>query len=155
VASSKGGGIYSYYNLSRVYLQNTIVAKNMAPSGQDLDAPVVSQGHNLIGNGELTFQTIVNGVNGDQVGTRASPINPKLGPLTINKGPADPQTETMLPLPGSPARGNGGKPLASTDQRGVAYPPNGPWDIGAVQVSTAPGARARPRRRRRSGGDGP
>jgi hypothetical protein len=123
-----GGGIFNHGGT--LNLANTIIAGNSAAHDPDIGGAVISQGHNLVGNG--TGSTgLMNGVNGDQVGTAASPINPLLGPLQNNGGP----TNTMLPGTGSPALGKGGKPAASTDQRGGAYPPAGPWDIGAVQVT--------------------
>jgi hypothetical protein len=77
---------------------------------------------------------LVNGVNGDQVGTSASPIDPKLGPLQNNGGP----TETMALLVASPALGGGschdaeGAPLG-VDQRGFPRPATTGCDIGAYE----------------------
>src|SRR6185503_11997508 len=63
-------------------IRNSIVAGN---GGGDLSGNFSSLGHNLIGNtGSPAF---VNGVNGDQVGTSGSPLNPQLGPLANNGGP--------------------------------------------------------------------
>jgi hypothetical protein len=60
--------------------------------------------------------------------------NPLLGPLQNNGG----LTPTMLPLSGSPVLGAGDPSLApSTDQRGTPRPPNGPTDLGSVQLSVA------------------
>jgi hypothetical protein len=60
--------------------------------------------------------------------------DPMLGPLHNNGGP----TPTMLPLAGSPVLGAGDPSVASPlDQRGLPRPPNGPTDLGAVQVSVA------------------
>jgi hypothetical protein len=61
--------------------------------------------------------------------------NPNLSPLQNNGG----LTPTLLPLAGSPTLGVGDPSFASaTDQRGQPRPPNGPTDLGAVQVSVAP-----------------
>jgi hypothetical protein len=128
LAGGFGGGIS---NDGSFFPVNTIIAGNSATNGgPDIQGAVNSRGYNLVGNGAGS-SGITNGINFDQVGTGASPINPLLGPLQNNGGP----TLTMLLLPGSPARGKGSQPSVSTDQRGVPYPPNGPWDIGAVQVS--------------------
>src|SRR5262249_61552539 len=74
---------------------------------------------------------LTNGVNGNQVGTRANPIDPLLGPLQDNGGP----TQTMAPLPGSPALGAGSTANApATDQRGLPRVVDGLIDIGAYQT---------------------
>jgi hypothetical protein len=64
------------------------------------------------------------------VGTAASPIDPRLGPLQDNGGP----TQTMALLSGSPAL-NAGDPTqrGATDQRGVVRA--GGVNIGAYQDS--------------------
>jgi predicted outer membrane repeat protein len=56
--------------------------------------------------------------------------NPRLGSLGSHGGP----TQTMLPLPGSPAIGTGGGACPRYDQRSYEVPPNFPCDIGAVFV---------------------
>jgi large repetitive protein len=73
-----------------------------------------SSGYNLIGkkDGSTGF---TNGVNQDQVGTIAAPIDPLLGPLSWNGG----LTQTHSLLLGSPAMDKGFSALAS-DQRGAA-----------------------------------
>jgi hypothetical protein len=79
--------------------------------------------HNLVGDG--TGSNLSAGVNGNQVGTSASPINPLLGPLQDNGGP----TPTMALLPHSPAidAGNslprGCPPPTSAASRASAAPP--------------------------------
>src|SRR6185295_7405334 len=89
--SDAGGGIGLEFGGFVVQLRNTIVAANHSAAGVDVGDlfssgdPFVSLGHNLIGiappgNG------LENGVNGDQVGTTASPIDPRLGPLQNNGG---------------------------------------------------------------------
>lgn len=74
-------------------LKNTIVAGNTT-GGSPLDitgTAVAGSVNNLIGTGG----GLVNGVNGNKVGFN----NPQLGPLGNNGG----LTQTMTPLPGSPA----------------------------------------------------
>lgn len=149
-----GGGIYRnpFTNVSsELNLQNTLVAGNTfetppapgtAPpgTGPDVSGAVISQGNNLIGKGDGSTG-LTNGVNNDNVGTSASPINPLLGPLQNNGG----QTLTHALLGGSPALDAGsnsvtGPPLnLTTDQRhrqrriGVAV------DIGAYEAGVALG----------------
>src|SRR5260370_25869021 len=84
--------------------------------------------YNLIGDG-TNMTGLSNGVNGNQVGSAASPIDPLLGPLADNGGP----TKTHALLPGSPAL-NAGDPsqLGTADQRGVVR--KGGVNIGAYQA---------------------
>jgi hypothetical protein len=130
-----GGGILNDA-AATLTVANTIIAGNNASSGRDVRGVVTSRGYNLIGDG--TRSNFVNGVNGDQVGTSSSPLNPLLGPLQDNGGP----TFTMALLPGSLARGAGstawavgpdGAPL-TTDQRSFARVVDGTVDIGAFEV---------------------
>jgi hypothetical protein len=85
----------------------------------------VSGSFNLIGN---PAGGLVNGANGNLVG-----VNPELGPLASNGGP----TQTIVPLPGSPAIDHGSNAFVTpgeTDQRGFPRIANGTVDIGAVEV---------------------
>ena len=113
-------------------LLSTLIADNEGPNFFLDGNPVLqSLGHNLDSDGT---SGLVNGANGDLVGTVANPINPKLGPLQDNGGP----TLTMALLPGSPALGTGactdadGAPLL-VDQRGFPRPQVTGCDIGAFQ----------------------
>jgi CSLREA domain-containing protein len=128
-----GPGIHQFNNSSAVTLRNTIIAGNTLsgqPNAADLSpgSPAYnSQGHNLIGNadGAPGFSP----ANGDQLGTMATPLNPRLSPLANNGG----ATLTHALLPGSPALDAGDNcvfdnscspTLASaltTDQRGVGF----------------------------------
>jgi hypothetical protein len=127
-ATSEAGGIYNHDGASVTTAVNTIFAGNAASSGPDLSGSLVSQGHNLIGDGT--------GGSGydptDLVGTSDNPIDPKLGPLQDNGGP----TFTMALLPDSPAI-DAGDPTGAPewDQRGPGYPRvvNGKIDIGAYE----------------------
>ena len=85
---------------------------------------VSTDGFNMIGNGDTC--PFVPGT-GDQVGTAATPIDPRLGPLQANGGP----TGTMALLAGSPAI-NMGSP-AALGSGGAACPGRG--------LSAAPSAR--------------
>ncbi|MCE9563151.1 MAG: hypothetical protein K8U57_14000, partial [Planctomycetes bacterium] len=83
--------------------------------------------NNLIGNG--TGSTgIVNGMNGNLVGTAANPINPYLAPLANYGGPS----KTIALLPGSPAIDAGTSTgVPTNDQRGKSRV--GGVDIGAFE----------------------
>jgi CSLREA domain-containing protein len=139
-AGNAGGGVFTGFAGGSATVKNTIIAKNTAHVFLSFTADVagdfVSLGHNLIGNGSggVGFS---NGVNGDQVGTSTSPIDPRLGTFDFHGG----LTKTYDLLPGSPAidRGdNAGAP--ATDQRGVARPRDGDGDgskivdIGAFEL---------------------
>jgi hypothetical protein len=131
-SASAGGGIYNHPG-GNVMVRNTLLAGNHASNGPDVFGTLKSQGHNLIGDGS--------GGSGyaatDLVGTSLNPIDPKLGPLQDNGGPA----QTMALFPGSPAFAAGGPSDSEWDQRGPGYPRtvNGSTDIGAYEVQ--PGAR--------------
>lgn len=105
---------------SVVSVQNTLVAGNQ---GGDLTGPMTSLGHNLIGNaGTVTTFT----QPGDQTGTAANPLDPKLSPLAIHAG----QVPTHMPLAGSPALDQGLR--YGADQRGL----NGAFDISTIAPAT-------------------
>ena len=78
-----------------VEVRNTIIAGNDAP---DVAGRFISRGNDLIGslndNAIVTTSGFTNGVNNDQVGTIASPLDPRLGPLANNGGPT--QTHALL-----------------------------------------------------------
>ena len=78
-AYGSGGGIYNNGIGASAKLYNTIVAQNTTlTEGLDIYADVWSSfsgSNNLIGDG--TDQSLVNGVNGNRVGTSSSPINPQ------------------------------------------------------------------------------
>jgi CSLREA domain-containing protein len=121
-ASNSGGGLYNGNTQSTLAVRfaNSIFAGNTASSGPDLSGVFTSQGHNLVGNDS---GATITAANGDQLGTPASPIDPRLGPLADNGGP----TRTHALLAGSPALDAGDNSLAvdasnkalTTDQRGL------------------------------------
>jgi hypothetical protein len=156
--NASGGGLYIVSG-STVALANTLIAQDTlaagtrgwayglgfgsagSASGPDVSGSVAPSDHDLVGDG--TGSNLTNGVNGDQVGTSASPLNPVLGPLQNNGGP----TQTMALLPGSPALDAGSNALLpaglTTDQRGFARISGAAVDIGAYEkqlptLSTAP-----------------
>jgi hypothetical protein len=110
-------------------LYNTIISGNTT-NGVEADISVstsldpnamVSGTNNLLGVGV----GLTNGINGNQVGVN----NPQLAPLGNYGGP----TQTMPPLPGSPAIDAGGATSLTTDQRGFPRPLGLATDIGAVE----------------------
>ncbi|MGH2686514.1 MAG: choice-of-anchor Q domain-containing protein, partial [Actinomycetota bacterium] len=118
-----GGGIA---NQGTVTMRNSVVAGNVDGSGGTPDCEAVtSLGHNIIGD---DTGCAVTPATGDQVGTGAAPIDPKLGPLADNGGP----TPTHALLAGSTAIDAGGSDAAPTDQRGV---PRAAPDIGAYELA--------------------
>ncbi len=134
-----GGGIFID---ASAFLQigNTIISANIDhnSTGQDVSGTITSLGGNLIGIGEGS--TGFTGTN-DQVGTTASPIDAKLGPLQDNGGP----TLTCMPLDDSPAINAGLNTLITNppfdgppfyDQRGPDFVRiyADIVDIGAVEV---------------------
>ena len=126
-------------------LRNTLIAENWKGSGVDATEDDVSgnvdslqSSHNLIGDGAGT--NLTNGVQGNQVGNAANPVNPLLTPLGNYGGP----TQTMALLPGSPAIDAGDNAWATqTDQRGLLRITDGNGDgtavvdIGAFETPTA------------------
>ncbi|MGD9127712.1 MAG: right-handed parallel beta-helix repeat-containing protein, partial [Planctomycetia bacterium] len=142
VANSQGGGIF--YGVGDLTLNNSIIALNEAPSEPDFlqhaQIGAVSASNNLLGNGDS--QTIlVDGVDGNQVGTYESPIDPMFTDWTVDE---DGMGAYYL-MDGSPAHnaGNnalavtiGGSPL-TTDQVGNTRIQGGLVDIGAIESSIA------------------
>lgn len=140
-AENGAGGIFDQASPN---LANAIIAKNTGSGANDCGGPSspTSQGYNLIGSGTGCSYVAA---TGDQVGTSASPIDPKLGSLGQNGG----TTPTMALLAGSLAI-DGGNPAAvsdaappaapalipcsTTDQRGVSRPQRARCDIGAFEL---------------------
>ncbi|MBI4748117.1 MAG: right-handed parallel beta-helix repeat-containing protein [Acidobacteria bacterium] len=128
-SANNGGGISS--GGSTITLTNCLIAQNQGAGGDiDVQAAITSSSSfNLIG---VDFQLtgITNGTNGNQIGTQANPVIPRLGGLASNGGP----TQTRALLPGSPAVNagtNAGAP--TTDQRGISRPQQSTVDIGAFE----------------------
>ncbi len=135
--SGSGGGIYT--TGSGLTLTNSIISGNSVINGSS--APDVSGGFNSLGFNLVGITDGSTGFNsGDLTGTSAKPLNAKLGALADNGG----FTQTMLPLPGSPAIDAGFNALApagiKTDQRGLPRIVNTTVDIGAVEVQAASSA---------------
>lgn len=123
-----GGGGLASHSQSTLHLHNTIIAGNTASVGdQDIAGPVVSEGHNLIGD----VGTSTGFVASDLVGGNGSAvIDAELGPLQDNGGP----TETHQLLSGSPAVNAGDSSVdLERDQVGNARIQDTGVDIGAVE----------------------
>jgi predicted outer membrane repeat protein len=123
-----GGGIQS---AGGVTLSNTLVAGNSAPVfGPDVNGEVQGS-FNLIGDGSHLLG-LLNGSDGNQVGTAQHPINALLAPLDNYGSPV----QTLALLPGSPALAAGSTTvsgLPATDERGFARTRNKTVDIGAFE----------------------
>jgi hypothetical protein len=108
---SAGGG--------NVTLSSTIVAGNNPAVAGDAGGVVqTTSDHNLIGNNAASLIGIINGVNGNLMGTFLAPIEPLLGPLQLNGG----TTRTHALLAGSPAIDHGSNHAGlASDQRGSLF----------------------------------
>jgi hypothetical protein len=124
-AADSGGGIFNYRGT--IALKNTIVAGNSGGLGADIYnyTGVTYGGANLV-------QTVDN--SGTITGPAPLTNAPNLAPLGNYGGP----TQTMPPLPGSPAIGAGSVAANtfSTDQRGYPRTQNGLIDLGAVELQS-------------------
>ena len=131
-ATSAGGLALTAGTLT---LHNSVIADNFAigATPPDIRAAVAVAAGNFIGIGTPDLTGITTGIDFNRIGTLATPLDPKLGPLQNNGGP----TLTRLPLPGSPlinAGVNSSIPTALlTDQRGLPRIHGGRVDIGATE----------------------
>jgi hypothetical protein len=137
--ANTGGGSYHGGGLfvnSSPLLHNTLIAGNFrGATGTTRDdvfgALNSGSDYNLIGDG-TGMTGLQSGVNGNQVGSAAAPIDPMLGPLQNNGGP----TFTHALLARSPALNAGNSnQLGVADQRGVER--RGGVNIGAYQASAS------------------
>ena len=160
----QGAGIYNASN-NTLKLENTIIAKDELFSTStnlssitlsDLFGNAASSDHDFVGDG--AGSNLINGTNGDQVGSDTSPLDPQfLPPVTTSPttfglsgqvpGSYGGLTPT-LPLNWTSAAINGGDPGAATtiasaegvaassatDQRGFARVLDGTIDIGATET---------------------
>jgi hypothetical protein len=126
---SDGGGIFRGASFGGLSIANTLIARNLVRiggTGPDVNGDFISLGHNLIGDGTDSDDFTA---AGDQVGTAANPIDPRLGPLRRNGG----RTQTYALLAGSPAIDQGDTAAAAsggltTDQRGYPRKKDGNGD---------------------------
>lgn len=134
-AQSSGGGIACDYNSGPTTLRNSVIAANLAGVEPDFFYPSYSPfpfsgSGNLVGKGSAQCP-LIDGEDGNLVGTLQNPINPRLGPLADNGGP----TFTHALLAGSPAIDAGDDFYVHefADQRGRARR-YGTVDMGAIEV---------------------
>ncbi len=138
-AAEQGGGVFAE-NAAFIgfapEITNSVIAGNTAPASPDC-AGGIDSSYNLIGNGAgCTGPSLA---NHDIVGTSASPVDAKLGPLAENGGP----TPTRALLAGSPALdlgnpappGSGGGACEATDQRRAVRLGGPRCDIGAFEMT--------------------
>lgn len=139
-SSGGSGGLYLQSPAS-VELYASIIAANTSPGSIAVDvnrfSGTLTAESCLIGDGTSTGLT--HGVDDNQVGTTAAPLNPKLSPLGHFGGPV----RTMHPLIGSPAIDAVADTTPSDAKDGRGFPgfvdgdtaTAGPqYDIGAVEA---------------------
>ncbi|MFM7363564.1 MAG: CHAT domain-containing protein [Cuspidothrix sp.] len=139
-SSANGGGVYNSSGAD-LFLINTIVANNTSPTSPDIfggvstsrpapSSTLTTSQNNLVSDG-TGMTGISNGIDGNQVGTAAAPLDAKLAPLGDYGG----TTQTMALLPDSPAL-NAGSTITdiTTDQRGISRPQGAASDIGAFEA---------------------
>ncbi len=145
-AATSGGGVFVAGGTTN--LLNTLVAKNSNATAPDFSGAIASGStFNLIGDGTGMTGITNDPAIGNQVGSSAAPIDPKLNPtLALNGG----TTQTHALLTDSPAIDKGS--ATGTDQRGVTRPVDNPSipnaaggngaDIGAFEIQFAASAPA-------------
>ena len=122
-----GGGVFAEGNNQQYFAANNIIAGNSSTNDPDVRGNYTSDGHNLIGKvGDSTGFS--NGVNGDIVGTIASPVNAQFGTFANHGGPTD--TWSLLNNSAAINAGNDAN-APPRDQR--YYARSGVSDIGAFE----------------------
>ncbi|MES2659069.1 MAG: choice-of-anchor Q domain-containing protein [Verrucomicrobiota bacterium] len=131
----RGGGIFG--QVSTLQIKNTIIAGNSATNTATdvffLAGTTTSQGGNLIGDnngGATQFPAGNPNLNNDIAGTVGAKIAPLLSLLGNNGG----KTQTLRPLPGSPAINAAVTTVLATDQRGYARVVGVKADSGSVEA---------------------
>ena len=140
-SSGDGGGVHAT-SFGYVMAQGSIIARNhdYAGSGTQYNDCMslggASGSYSLLGV-DVGCSGIVNGVNGNLVGTEVSPVYPYLSDLDDHGGP----TKTCLLLANSPARNTNiaclgrGSIVLTGDQRGRPRPRGAACDMGSVEVA--------------------
>ena len=123
-----GGGIFNG-TANTLAMTNTIVGGNSSPLGAD-----IYNTFSLTYGGSNLVQSVYHKGGGGFTGPAPLTYAPDLAPLGNYGGP----TQTMPPLPGSPAIGAGSVAdnTFSTDQRGYPRTQNGLIDLGAVELQS-------------------
>ncbi|MFK7821016.1 MAG: choice-of-anchor Q domain-containing protein, partial [Planctomycetaceae bacterium] len=131
LATLRGGAIRNWETF--VTVTNSIMADNSAPTAPELFVSYsdrqISGGNNFIGVGAVGF---TDGVNGDIVGTEASPLSAELGRLSD----AGASLPVHRPLPASPVIDAGKSTSLLVDQFDQKRGSEGSPDIGAVEFVT-------------------
>ncbi|VTS04758.1 choice-of-anchor Q domain-containing protein [Tuwongella immobilis] len=132
--SPQGGGIALNGTVNATLRNNLIAENRRGPIDQqvldDVVGTITNSSFNLLSVGEGAVG-ITNGVNRNQVGSIANPIDPKIGILTNNGGP----TATVAIQAASPARNQGEIAGDASDQRGILRPQEEAPDIGAFEYT--------------------
>lgn len=119
-----GGGVQQASGFATV--QHSIVAQN---TGGDLGG-VIAGGGNIVG---VAGGGVVDGVAGNRAGSASSPLDPMLRSIGLYGG----TTQTLVPLPGSPAIDTG-LACGAVDQRWETRVVGAGCDVGAVELTAAP-----------------
>ncbi len=131
-SASNGGGILKTGGPHTVDLANTLVAVNTGSSSNpDVQGVIAGSQNNLIGDG-TGMTGLVHGVDGNLVGTGASPFDPLIDPALVNNGGFAPTHAITASSPAYNA-GTSSGPVPSEDQRGETR--DGSPDIGAFEVT--------------------
>jgi CSLREA domain-containing protein len=133
-----GGGYFAEGLPQQHHLANTIIAGNSNAMNPDVMGQFTSEGHNLISRVGRAVG-FSHGLNGDQIGSAAAPVDPLLAPLGTNGG----SVPTHALLTGSAAADAGNDFLAAPiDAR--RFPRVGVSDIGAFELHATNAAPAGP-----------
>jgi hypothetical protein len=135
----RGGGIWSSTGQTFDTINSIIAANSASDSSPDVDGPVASEGHNLIGNvdGSSGWISSLSDPNHDFLGgtTSATALDPQLESLANNGGP----TSTMVLKVTSPAIDKGSDAVTgpprnlAIDQRLLPRKQGDHVDIGAFE----------------------
>ncbi|MFP3940549.1 MAG: choice-of-anchor Q domain-containing protein [Thermoanaerobaculia bacterium] len=138
-AHSVGGlSIVSFAETGEVLIENSLIGANTADHAPDCSRFGVnetSQGVNLLAVDEPLADDVAC-LSGppDRVGSLASPLAPRLGPLQDNGG----LTPTQTLMAGSPALDAAPDQGEAVDQRGAPRPIGPAFDVGAVEAGSPP-----------------
>jgi hypothetical protein len=127
-----GGGGIANYGSGTLAMTNTVVGGNSVSVSGSVVADIYNYSSVAYGGSNLV-QSVYNS-GGTITGPAPLTNAPDLAPLGNYGGP----TQTMPPLPGSPAIGAGSVAdnTFSTDQRGYSRTQNGLIDLGAVELQS-------------------
>jgi hypothetical protein len=140
-SATSGGGILNFTSrtlngTATATITNTIVGGNSGSYGADINNGADSYYYATLTYGGANLVQTIYTYEGTSTITGPAPLTnaPDLAPLGNYGGP----TQTMPPLPGSPAIGAGSVAANtfSTDQRGYPRTQNGLIDIGAVEMQS-------------------